>query len=301
MSNTFADLKKTRKSLFDKLKEEANKVGNSGGKTSDNRFWQPTLDKAGNGFAVIRFLPSPNGEDLPWVKLFTHGFNGPGGWYIENSLTTIGKPDPVGEMNSVLWNRGDEAGKEQARKQKRKLGFISNIYIVSDPANRSNEGKVFLYRYGKKIYDKISYAMHPPEEFKDETSFNPFDLWEGANFKLKIRKVEGYNNYELSSFESITPLSKNDSELEKIYGCVFSLKEFIDLKEFKPYEILKAKLNRVLGSAAVSTTAEEHDEEIPPPRARSSSAVAPKGIESQPWEESSDDSLEFFKKLAEDD
>ena len=299
MNTSFADLKRSRQSMYDKILAETDKVqsGNQGG-GADTRFWKPEVDKAGNGYAVIRFLPASKGEDIPWVRLFSHGFQGPGGWYIENSLTTLNKKDPVGEYNSTLWNRGDEAGKEQARKQKRRLSYISNIYVVKDPAHPENEGKVFLYKFGKKIFDKINDQMNP--EFEDESPVNPFDLWEGANFKMKIRNVEGYRNYDKSEFDGQSPLLDDDDELETIWGTQYSLQEFVDPKNFKSYEELHARLNRVLGASAVSSTAEEVDEDISPePR----QAAAPKVEEEESsWsEESSDDSLDFFKNLAEED
>jgi len=299
MNTSFADLKRSRKSLYDKIVTETNKMqsgGNQGG--ADTRFWQPEVDKAGNGYAVIRFLPAPKGEDLPWVRMFSHGFQGPGGWYIENSLTTLNEKDPVGEYNSTLWNRGDEAGKEQARKQKRRLNYISNIYVVKDPSNPQNEGKVFLYKFGKKIFDKINDLMNP--EFEDEAAINPFDFWEGANFKMKIRNVEGYRNYDKSEFDSVSALLDEDDELEKIWGTQYSLQEFLDRKNFKSFAELQAKLNRVLGATAVSSTAEEVNEDVfSEPR----QTAAPKAEETEtPWsEESSDDSLDFFKQMAEDD
>jgi hypothetical protein len=299
MSTSFAELKRSRKSMYDKIVSETNKLQGtqqSGG--ADNRFWQPEVDKAGNGYAVIRFLPAPKGEDLPWVRLFSHGFQGPGGWYIENSLTTLNKKDPVGEYNTVLWNRGDEAGKEQARKQKRRLSYISNIYVVKDPAHPENEGKVFLFKYGKKIFDKVNDLMSP--EFEDESPVNPFDFWEGANFKMKIRNVEGYRNYDKSEFDSPSPLLDDDETLEQVWSTEYSLQDFLDAKNFKSYDELQARLNRVLGASAVSSTADELDEDtFNQPR----QAAAPKvDADDTPWsEESSDDSLDFFKQLAEED
>jgi len=299
MSTSFAELKRSRKSMYDKIVSETNKLQatqQSGG--ADNRFWQPEVDKAGNGYAVIRFLPAPKGEDLPWVRLFSHGFQGPGGWYIENSLTTLNKKDPVGEYNTVLWNRGDEVGKEQARKQKRRLSYISNIYVVKDPAHPENEGKVFLFKYGKKIFDKVNDLMSP--EFEDESPVNPFDFWEGANFKMKIRNVEGYRNYDKSEFDSPSPLLDDDETLEQVWSTEYSLQDFLDAKNFKSYDELQARLNRVLGASAVSSTADELDEDtFNQPR----QAAAPKvDADDTPWsEESSDDSLDFFKQLAEED
>ena len=304
MTTSFADLKRSSKSTYDKLIEETNKLqsNNQSKNGRDTRFWQPEVDKAGNGYAVIRFLPASKGEDIPWVRLFSHGFQGPGGWYIENSLTTLNEQDPVGEYNTTLWNRGDEAGKEQARKQKRRLSYIANIYMVKDPAHPENEGKVFLYKFGKKIFYKINESMAP--EFEDESPVNPFDMWEGANFKMKIRNVEGYRNYDKSEFDSASVLSEDDDVLEKVWSSEYSLQEFVDRKNFKSYAELQARLNRVLGATAVSSTASEIDEDVvmeSPVVTRQ--APAPKAKEDEaPWsEESSDDSLDFFKKLAEDD
>jgi gp32 DNA binding protein like len=227
---------------------------------SDDRFWQPEVDKAGNGYAIIRFLDAPHvdgDEGLPFVQLFTHGFQGPGGWYIENSLTTLGESDPVSDYNSKLWNSGVEANKEIARKQKRQLNYISNILIVKDPAHPENEGKVFLYRYGKKIFDKIKEKLEP--QFEDEKRINPFNFWEGANFKLKIRKVEGYRNYDKSEFEPPSPIADSDEKIEKLWKGSYSLKELVDKKNFKSYDVLKARLDKTLGAdgrPTPNTTAE---------------------------------------------
>jgi hypothetical protein len=242
---SFADLKNSSKFGFDRLNKEIDKLQATGG-SSDERFWKPEMDKSGNGYAVIRFLPAPDGEDLPWAKVWSHGFQGTGGWYIENSLTTLGGKDPVSELNRSLWNSGLDSDKEIARKQKRKLSYYANIYVVSDPTNPSNEGKVFLYKFGKKIFDKIQAAMQP--EFQDETPINPFDFWQGANFKLKIRKVEGYWNYDKSEFATPCLLDdKTDTELEEMWRSQHSLNEFMDAKNFKSYEELESRLNVVLG------------------------------------------------------
>jgi len=221
----------------------------------DERLWKPEVDKAGNGYAVIRFLPAPQGEELPWVRVWNHAFQGPTGqWYIENSLTTLNQKDPVSEYNTVLWNSGVESDKEIARKQKRKLQYYSNIYVVSDPTHPENEGKVFLYKYGKKIFDKLMEAMQPA--FEDETPINPFDLWEGANFKLKIRKVDGYWNYDKSEFEAPKALASDDSTLEAVYNKEYSLAEFLAPTNFKSYDELKARLDAVLtGSVVAGKTA----------------------------------------------
>jgi len=240
---SFAELKKKSQSNLSFLQKELEKTVSN--KQVDERFWKPEVDASGNGYAVIRFLPAPDGETVPWAKVYSHAFQGPGGWYIENSLTTIGDKDPVGEVNRRLWNSGEDADKDTARKQKRKLSYYSNIYVVKDPKHPENEGKVFLYKYGKKIFDKIMEAMKP--EFADETPINPFDFWAGANFKLKIRRVEGYQNYDKSEFGSAEALFDDDAKLEKIYNSLYNLNEFTDAKNFKSYEKLKERLDSVLG------------------------------------------------------
>ena len=250
MSN-FESLKRNRSSLekLTKAIEATTQSTTESGSREDTRLWQPTVDKAGNGMAIIRFLPAPavDGEDaLPWVRVFSHGFQGPGGWYIENSLTTLNQKDPVSEYNSTLWNSGIEANKEIARKQKRRLNYVANVYVVSDPSNPENEGQIRIYKFGKKIFDKITEAMNP--EFADETPVNPFDMWEGANFKLKIRNVEGYRNYDKSEFaDKSALLDGDDAKLETLWKQEHSLKEFLDPKHFKPYDLLKARLDKVLG------------------------------------------------------
>ncbi len=232
---SFSDLKKQSKlgSLTSKLVKEIEKQNNSKGGSGDDRLWKPEVDKAGNGYAVIRFLPPPEGEDIPFVKLYTHAFKGPGGWYIENSLTTIGQKDPVSAYNSELWNSGSDANKEIARNQKRKLSYYANIYVVKDPTNPENEGGVFLFKFGKKIYDKILAAMQP--EFEDEEAIDPFDFWRGANFKLKIKKVAGYWNYDSSEFAGVSPLLDDDDALEAIWKKEYGLAEIIAADKFKDY------------------------------------------------------------------
>ena len=297
MATDFAALKKSRSNSLSKLVSETTKINtpNEGG-SSDDRFWTPTVDKAGNGYAVVRFLPEPRGEDLPWVRTFNHGFQGPGGWYIENSLTTFNEKDPVSEYNSMLWNNGTDAGKDQARKQKRRLTYIANIYVVKDPANPSNEGQVRLYKFGKKIFDKLNEAMNP--EFEDEKPVNPFDFWEGANFKLKIRNVEGYRNYDKSEFDRAEPLLDDDDKLESIWKSEHSLQEFLSPSNFKSYEELQAKLNRVLGldggqqgnREGIAQTVEDV-EPAPVPRAAPAPAMASAS-------DDDDDSMSFFEQLA---
>ena len=301
MASSFADLKKSRNKDLEKLTQEVSKLSNKEeGKKSyeDLRFWKPTVDKAGNGFATIRFLPAPEGEDVPWIQIFTHSFQGPGGWYIENSLTTLNKKDPVSEHNTVLWNSGIDSNKDVARKQKRKLQYISNIYVVKDPANPENEGKVFLYKFGKKIFDKLNDLMNP--EFEDESPTNPFDLWEGANFKLKIRKVEGYQNYDKSEFDRSGPLSQDDEDLENIWKQEHALSEFLDPKNFKSYDELKSRLNKVLG-----LDSGDDGDSISSIVAKSAPSVAPvaskaKKTVADASEDDDDESLSYFEKLAED-
>ena len=243
---SFADLKKQSSlgSLTQKLVKEVEKMNTTGG-GGDDRLWKPELDKTGNGYAVIRFLPSPDGEDIPWAKLYSHAFQGPGGWYIENSLTTNGGKDPVSDYNRELWNSGNEADKDTVRKQKRKLSYYSNIYVVKDQVNPQNEGKVFLFKYGKKIFDKVMEAMQP--EFEDETPINPFDFWQGANFKLKIVKKDGYWNYDKSEFDAVSPLLDDDDALEALWKKQYSLTAVTAPDQFKTYDVLEKRLKYVLG------------------------------------------------------
>lgn len=270
----------------------------------DDTFWKPELDKSGNGYAVVRFLPTPEGDEMPWVSYFDHGFQGPGGWYIEKSLTTIGKKDPVSEYNTSLWNTGIEANKEQARKQKRRLHYVSNIFVVSDPKNPDNEGKVFQYRYGKKIFEMLKEAISPA--FEDESAINPFDLrGEGANFKIKIRKVDGYWNYDKSEFDSPANLFEDEARLENIAMSTKSLSEIISPSKFKSYEELKEKLDRVLGlaGAVANSTAEsiaEDMEEVPWAGVNKETVADEPVISSveSTSEGEEDDAMDYFKKLA---
>ena len=284
-----------RKNNLDSLLDAAQKENAPQEKKSyvDERLWRPQLDKSGNGYAVIRFLPPCDGENLPWAKLWSHAFQGPTGqWYIENSLTTLSQKDPVSEHNTRLWNSGVESDKEIARKQKRKLQYYSNIYVVSDTKNPANEGKVFLYRFGKKIFDKLMEAMQPA--FEDETPINPFDFWTGANFKLKIRKVDGYWNYDKSEFDNVSTLSDNDDELEKIYKSQYSLDEFTAPTNFKSYDELKTRLDMVLsGTVAVSTVETLMEDEPTAPVVVDTKAVSATDDE--------DDAMSYFEKLASDE
>lgn len=302
---SLSDLKKSRGG-FENLMKEVEKISKpQTNSNEDNRFWQPVVDKAGNGYAVIRFLPPPKGEDLPWVRIWNHGFQGPTGkWYIEDSLTTIGLPDPVSELNNRLWNSGSEDDKTTARKQKRNLVYIANIQVVTDPANPENDGKVFLYRFGKKIFDKIKDVADP--QFEDEEPLNPFDFWNGANFKLKIRKVEGYRNYDKSEFATPSPIATSDEDISAIWEQQHSLKAFTDPSRFKSYDELKRRLDMVLtGDAAPQKRAEEIELDNEPV----ASAVAkPKAVvQTKPAKreevnfDDDDESLSYFSKLANDD
>lgn len=300
---SFSTLKKNSNSAFEKLTRELEKISSTESSTGDDRFWKPELDKSGNGYAVIRFLPAPEGEDIPWVKVFSHAFQGPGGWYIENSLTTLGKSDPVGDLNRELWNSGSDKDKEIARKQKRKLSYYSNIYVVKDPVNPQNEGKVFLFKFGKKIFDKIMGAMQP--EFEDESPVNPFDLWQGADFKLKIMKKDGYWNYDKSEFASAGTLGNfDDSELESLYKKEHSLSAFTDPSNFKTYEDLEKRMNLVLKGRPQKKvdmeTEEDENFEVELPRVTASATVREE-VKPRASSEDEEDTLSFFAKLAEFD
>ena len=304
----FSDLKKQSKlgSLTAKLVKEVEKMNTTGG-SSDDRLWKLDVDKSGNGYAVIRFLPAPDGEDLPFVKVYSHAFQGTGGWLIDNCLTTLNQKCPVCEHNSGLWNNGTDAGKEMARKQKRKLTYVSNIYVVKDPANPENEGKVFLFKYGKKIFDKISAAMQP--EFEDETPIDPFDFWQGANFKLKAKNVAGYRNYDSSEFASQGALLDDDDALEAIWKQQYSLAEFLSPSEYKTYDELKKRLGAVLGSKPSQIDEEVEDEEdyrgpakeLDDDLRSELSNLKPTRRAPAPVEDDEDDdALSYFAKLAED-
>ena len=294
MNTSIAALKRSKSNL-DTLVSELNKVAEPQKQKqsySDDRFWKPELDKSGNGYAVFRFLPAVKGEDLPWARLWSHAFQGPGGWYIENSLTTLNKKDPVSESNSLLWNSGVEADKEIARKRKRKLSYIANILVVNDAKHPENEGKVFLFKFGKKIFDKITEAMKP--EFEDEKPINPFDFWEGANFKLKIRKVDGYWNYDKSEFEGVSQIKENDEQIKSIWSSQHPLKPFLAPDNFKTYDELKEKLNRTITGVRSAVTADKTD--LPP---QNGSAV--KSNDGTPSASEDDDTLSYFSKLAEEE
>ena len=301
---SFANLKKQSKlgSLTAKLVKEVEKMNNTGG-SSDDRLWKLDVDKGGNGYAIIRFLPAPNGEDLPFVKLYSHAFQGPGGWYIEYSLTTLGQKDPVSEYNTELWNNCTDAGKETARKQKRKLTYISNIYVVKDPANPENEGKVFLFKYGKKIFDKLTAAMQP--EFEDEEAIDPFDFWQGANFKLKAKNVAGFRNYDSSEFAAVSPLLDDDDALEGLWKKQFSLAEIVAADQFKTYDELKKRLENVLRVASSRPSDPEvFEEETTRGSVRELEDLS-EGLGSRTKEpvslasDEDDDALSYFAKLAE--
>ena len=276
---SFKEMKKNRMANLESLSKQVEKLAEKPS-YEDERIWKLERDKTGNGYAVIRFLPAAKDEDVPWVRIWTHGFKGPGGWYIENSLTTLGKDDPVSKANTALWNSGIDSDKNIARERRRKLNYYSNIYIVEDAANPQNEGKVMLFRYGKKIFEKITGVMNP--EFKDETPLNPFDLWEGANFKIKMRQVDGFPNYDKSEFTESCPLVGDEKKLEEVWNQQYSLNEIIEEKNFKNYAELEARFNTVIANSGteVGTIEESVEEES---------------------NEKTDDTLDYFKKLAEQD
>ena len=305
---SFAALKKQSKagSLTERLMKKVEKLNEKGGSNTDERLWKPSVDKAGNGFAVIRFLPAHANAELPWTQVWSHAFQGPGGWYIENSLTTIGKNDPVGELNRTLWNSGRESDKDIARKQKRKLSYYANVYIVKDSANPENEGQVKLYKFGKKIFDKITAAMQP--EFDEEEAINPFDFWKGANFKLKIKQVAGFWNYDSSEFGKVEALLDDDAELEKIYDKIYDLSEFTAADQFKTYDELKARLNSVLARKQVVAPTQSIDEDLEDlsegkrPTTEDLDAISnlSAAATASATDEEEDDALSYFQKLAEE-
>ena len=294
---SFENLKRNRDQIS-KLIQAAESTGGGEKKNyTDERIWKPTVDKAGNGYAVLRFLPAAEGQELPWVRYWDHGFKGPTGlWYIENSLTSIGQPDPVGELNSRLWNSGIEADKEKARTQKRRLHYVTNVLVLQDPSNPANEGKVFLYKFGKKIFNKIMDLMQP--QFQDEDPVNPFDFWEGADFKLKIRNVEGYRNYDKSEFSSSSALfDADESRLEATYNQLHDLSEFTDPKNYKTYDELQAKLGRVLGEeASVGAPTMKQEAQVNEP-----AAPAPMPTAETVQETEDDDTMSYFARLAKED
>ena len=300
MSN-FAELKRKSQSNFDFLQKELQKSTNANS-SGDERLWKPALDASGNGYAVVRFLPAPENESLPWAKLYNHAFQGPGGWLIDNCPTTKGEQCPVCAANNKLWNSGVESDKEVARQRKRKLSYYSNIYVVKDSANPDNEGKVFLYKYGKKIHDKILAAMQP--EFDDETPVNPFDLWEGANFKLKIRTIGGYWNYDASEFAAPSALSADDDEMEQLWKQAYSLEAFTTADQFKAYDEIESRMNTVLGvSRPVQQAQYEEDEDpIPTTGGFNDPDITPKAPAPtvSTSESDDDDALSYFQRLAEE-
>ena len=304
---SFEQMKKNRQATLSSMLAQAQKASGGPEKKSyeDDRFWQPQVDKAGNGYAVIRFLPAAQGEELPWIRYWDHGFKGPTGrWYIENSLTTIGQKDPVSDLNSKLWNTGREEDKEMVRARKRRLHYVANILIISDPANPANDGQVRLFKFGKKIFDKILDVMQPA--FQDEKPVNPFDFWEGADFKLKIRNVEGYRNYDKSEFGNQAPLFDDDSKMEAIWKKEYSLQEFLAPSNFKSYDELKSKLHRVLGLDSNPNSKpqtkvpsqNELDESYAMANAGKTAEAKAAPKSDAPWDEEDDDTMAFFKKLA---
>ena len=292
---SFADLKRKSQSNFEFLQKELEKSSTTNG--ADERLWKPELDASGNGYAVVRFLPAPEGESVPWAKLYTHAFKGTGGWLIDNCPTTNGDKCPVCAGNTKLWNSGHESDKSVARDRKRKLSYYSNIYVVNDPKNPDNNGKVFLFKYGKKIHDKILAAMQP--EFQDETPVNVFDLWEGANFKIKIRTIGGYWNYDASEFSSPAVLSSDDDEMEAIWKQAYSLEAFVAPSEFKSYDDLETRMNSVLGAAPATRQVQQEEYQDPAPVATSTQQ---RDVDLPSFKsDEDDDALSYFARLAEED
>jgi len=285
---SFKEMKKNRMSNLQNLSKQVEKLAEKPS-YEDDRIWKLERDKTGNGYAVIRFLPAAVNEDVPWVRIWTHGFKGPGGWYIENSLTTLGKDDPVSKANTALWNSGVDSDKNIARERRRKLNYYSNIYIVEDAANPENVGKVMLFRYGKKIFEKITGVMNP--EFQDETPLNPFDFWEGANFKIKMRQVDGFPNYDKSEFTDVCPLSEDEKKMEEVWGQQYPLNEIIEEKNFKQYAELEARFNTVIARSDQYKNADGTGEFVGTIEESTDDAVA--------TGEKTDDTLDYFKKLAE--
>jgi len=318
MFKTLDEMKKARSTNVDSLMKEVEKISGNKKYEKDSRFWEASVDKVGNGHAIIRFLPAPINEDVAFVRLWSHGFKGPTGkWYIENSLTTLNLPDPVGDINMQLWNSGNEENKKIASSRKRKLAFISNILVIKDPINPENDGKVFLFKYGKKIFDKITHLANP--EFEDEDKTSAFDFWEGANFRLRMHNEEGadgksYRSYDKSSFDKPSKISESDVEIEKIWKSQYSLKELVSEKNFKSYEELQKRLNLVLGTTSFSGSYidegtvkdsdqvsefgdEAYESQTRPPKKQSSSVTATK---KETNFEAEDDTLSYFSKLAQD-
>ena len=314
-------LRKLRNTDFAKISSEFEKIVNPEAKGyGDNRFWKMEVDKAGNGTATIRFLTRTvkiiDGKDvvdeLPWTRVFNHGFQGPTGrWFIEDCPTTIGQPCPACEQNGVLWNSGIEADKEVARKQKRKLSYVANVYIVSDPKHPENEGKVFLFKFGKKIFDKIMDKARPT--FEDEDPVNVFDLWTGADFKLRQRKVEGYPNYDQSVFLEPSPIAESEEEILAIVNQQYLLKDFTDPSKFKSYDELSKKLETVLNGKASNPVRDAVEDEDDIPQVRQERPVASESkkvsntkvsvARSEPdlSGDDDDDTMQYFRNLVNDD
>lgn len=296
---SFSNLKKQSKlgSLTSKLVQEVEKMNSSGG-NSDDRLWKPEIDKAGNGFAVIRFLPAPDGQDLPWAKVYNHAFQGTGGWFIDNCLTTIDKPCPVCESNRELWNTGSKSNQEIVRERKRKLSYYSNIFVLQDKAHPENEGKLFLFKYGKKIFDKITAAMQP--EFDDETPIDPFDFWTGANFKVKIVKKDGYWNYDKSEFEKPSVLFDDDERMEALWKKEYSLDDFVNPEKFKDYEQLNSRLKSVLNKSKPAQKVDESFEDEDQNSVPENLKRELEKLSSSKISDDDDDILSSFQKLVDD-
>ncbi len=316
-TSSFSSFKKSESENFDKLRDQLNKTKN-GDRQNDDRFWQPDRGKDGNDYCVLRFLPAPPNEEVPYVKTLSYGFKGPGGWYIENSRGTIGEDDdPVDKMRRALYATGTEADKKIAQKYSRRTNFISNIEIIDYPKHPEMNGKQFLYRYGKKIFDKINDCYNP--KFPDEPKFNPFNFWEGADFVLKVTTQDDFPNYDKSEFKTPAPhRGGGDAELEAIWKNLYSLQAFIDPSQYKPAKDLQKRLNKVLGldtelpepekeepkETSFKTDSSRFDKaEVPGTQEVTAAKVAAtnaehKAKDSPPWAGDADDELDYFKNAA---
>ena len=302
MSSSFASLKKNRGSLKDKILEETDKLA-SGGHSEDSRLWKPTADSAGNGTAVIRFLAPPEGEDVPFVRLFEHGFKGPGGWLFANCPTSIENDCPVCNYNTSMWDTEDKTKQQWVRdNSKRKLSYYANILVVKDPAHPENDGKVFLFKFGQKIFEKIKFAMKP--EFDDQDPMNPFDMWEGANFRLRMRNEKKgkseFRSYDDSVFDSVSAISDDDDEIKAVWDQAYSLQEFVDPSQFQSFDELQAQVVRVFKldtdvSTGLKIDEDEHQEEEPV----AAKEAAPKQSPAVS-DDDDDDDLKSFAALMED-